>query len=876
MKKIRTLIIALLLLIPVSLASADSIWKVWDKDGNELHPTIEFPPLKEEHLLMKDNDPQPTASFNTLPAEFSWTDFNGDWTTPARDQGSCGSCWAFSALGAMEASINIASGYPDTDIDLSEQYILSCLGSAGSCSGGWMHEAIDYIQRSTAGSTGNGINGNTIESCMPYTGTDYLPCSSKCDDWDYFTDPPAPDNKLWQIENWGWSTFSEDNPAHWDIMKSWIMDYGPLSIDIYVSNAWRTFFNTHHSPYDVYENDDYGITNHGVTLCGWKDDANILNGGYWIMKNSWGTSFGYNGYFNIAYGCNSVGTRSTVWVTTTEWPQPSDDDDDDDNGGQVWPPMQVFAGFSYFPQTPKLGTEVKFRDSSLGDVVLHEWDFNGDGVIDSNKANTEHTYYEEGEYLVNLTVWGASGLSDTISYTVEVKEVWEPTAVASPKYYGGNKFETTFEGRFSYDVDGSIVSYLWDFDDGTTSTESRTTHIFPEGDRIYEVTLTVTDNEGATGSTICDIRIDLTIPPVTELVYDIGFVDGWFKDTKIISFIATDWTGVEYTKYSYDGSDFFEYENPLIIDEDGIHTIQFYSRDVYGNVEDVKTEIIKIDKSPPTLDIDLDITEKDGWFITPVTVTLTGSDSLSGLDKIIYKIDFSGWQTYTDRLTFTDGQYRFWAYAVDNAGNTDGIDIPMIINVDTSPPISTHYLTGEGTGYDFYKEATISFSSVDYGSGVKNIYYSVDGNEFEVYNTPITIYDLGYHIIEYYAVDNIGNREETRYTTLEITNVNFGLEISKPTNGLYLFGSKVLNTNMLIIIGKMQIEVAISPFEHEADIEYVDFFVDGIQKSRDAYGPTYEWDIDERIFGKHTIKATAHTSEGNTVSDTITANIFIL
>ena len=54
-------------------------------------------------------EPQPTASFNDLPSQFTWYNFGGDWTTPARDQGSCGSCWAFSALSIVEASINIAS-----------------------------------------------------------------------------------------------------------------------------------------------------------------------------------------------------------------------------------------------------------------------------------------------------------------------------------------------------------------------------------------------------------------------------------------------------------------------------------------------------------------------------------------------------------------------------------------------------------------------------------------------------------------------------------------------------------------------------------------------------------------------------------------------
>jgi len=125
-----------------------------------------------------DEDPEPTASFDSLPSQFSWRKFNGDWMSPVKDQGGCGSCWDFSALGAMEAAINLASGYPDTDIDLSEQYVLSCLPYGGGCNGGWTDDAFEAII-STSPSIGNGINGVPLESCMTYQAKDYIPCSDK-------------------------------------------------------------------------------------------------------------------------------------------------------------------------------------------------------------------------------------------------------------------------------------------------------------------------------------------------------------------------------------------------------------------------------------------------------------------------------------------------------------------------------------------------------------------------------------------------------------------------------------------------------------------------------------------------------------------------
>ena len=457
--------------------------------------------------------PEPTESFDDIPSQFSWANYGGDWTTPARDQGSCGSCWAFSAIAVMEASINIASGYPDTDLDLSEQYVLSCLPYGGSCGGGWTDDAFEAII--STGSIGNGINGVPIESCMPYQAVDYLTCDDKCENWDYVE--LSSSGILWEMEEWGANhNFNNDDPNDMDIVKSWLMDRGPCSASMYATSSWSSFWSTHHDPNDWFFEEDPSYTNHAVLLVGWKDDQSVTGGGYWILKNSWGPDFGYDGFFNAAYGGQKIGDIIR-WCTTPEWPV------EEHGPGPVRPDAHVFADFSYSPSYPKLGDEIEFVDESQGNVVLREWDFNGDGIIDSTAKRPKYVFYEEGEYGVSLNVWSSAGLNSTVTYVVEVKEIWPPIVIASPEYYGGDDLSITFEGRFSYDVDGSIVSYHWDFDDGTTSDLSFLTHVFSEGDRIYDVVLTLTDNEGGTSTAKCDIRIDITVPPVTEAVFDIRY-----------------------------------------------------------------------------------------------------------------------------------------------------------------------------------------------------------------------------------------------------------------------------------------------------------------------------------------------------------------
>ena len=694
--------------------------------NDERSPVLKaFPPKSDYALSLIDPDPTPTMAFEDLPSQFSWKSYGGDWTTPARDQENCGSCWAFGALGALEAAINIKRGYPTFDRDLSEQYILSCLGSAGSCSGGWMSEAIAYIKSTSQGSSGNGINGVPLESCMPYQAVDWIPCDDKCENWNVYNSPPEIDDVLWQVKDFGVTTGSEDDPNHWNLMKSWIITHGPIVIDIYASSGWSSYWWSHHSSTDVYENDDYGITNHANVLCRWVDDSSIQGGGYWILKNSWGSGFGYGGFNNVAYGCLSIGTRDVTWVEAMDWPP--------DQGGDGPPPIieAVFADYTYDPDYPHLGEEIEFYDNSQGPVVKWEWDFNGDGVIDSTKRRPTWTYYQDGDYLVNLTVTSSWGLTSTRTYIVGAKEVWPPKVVASPAYYSDNELEVYFEGRYSQDVDGgTIVSWLWDFDDGTTCTESHCYHTFSEGDKMYDVTLTITDNDGGVSVAHCDIRIDITVPPETSahLHYFGANGEEWFDGTQRVYFEATDWTEVIDTYYRIDDDNewtrYVQEEQWLIpIAGEGYHTVEFYSKDYFHNVETPKSRNINIDQTEPTVNIQLDGTQSQGYYTGPVTVTLSGSDELSGIDKLYYKHGLYDWIEYTGPFEIDEhgGGFRLDYSAVDVAGNSKA-DYSMIM---FEPEPSKPDIDGPTSGQPGI-EYTYTFYSNDYFPEDDQVYYYVD------------------------------------------------------------------------------------------------------------------------------------------------------
>jgi hypothetical protein len=559
---------------------------------------------------------------------------------------------------------------------------------------------------------------------MPYTATDYIPCDDKCPDWDYTTDPPAEDNILFEVLDYGITSGNPNDPNYWDLMKTWIITYGPISTDIYASSGWSSFWNSHHSPTDVYEGLETGSwTNHGNIIHGWVDDDSIHNGGYWIVENTWGTGFGYGGFHNLAYGCLMLGDRDLTWCTAPAWPEA------EEPVNPINPVYHVYAAWGFSPQTPKIGTEIEFNDESRGPVALWNWDFDGDGVWDVTGDDfhakyPEWTYTSEGTYQVTLEVWASGGLSSTVTKNVVVKDIWPPVAVCEPDYYGGEDNVVYFEGRFSYDPDGDITAYAWDFNgDGTIdSTQGYYTYTYPNENGQYTATLTVFDDEGATNTLAIPVYIDKTEPPETIVI--VGGVDqddeAWFNQDVEVELKTTDWSGVSILYFNIDNSGWsetychgareFSGIYTLRKSRPGLHTFQYYAKDILGNIESTKTTNIGIDVNIPSMNFVLDGEKNgEGKYITPVVVTITGNDGESGVKTISYKIDDDDLIEYTSPFTINQGGTHTVNIIVeDKAGNIVQDDFTVTLEAGPTKPIISGPTTGRPNA-----ELTFSFKSYD-------------------------------------------------------------------------------------------------------------------------------------------------------------------
>ena len=130
-----------------------------------------------------------------------------------------------------------------------------------------------------------------------------------------------------------------------------------------------------------------------------------------------------------------------------------------------------------------------------GAIIGYLWDF-GDGET-SNEPDPTHTYSTEGTYPVTLTVTDEAGFTgmDNTDCTVSLPPNEPPVAEVNGPYEGSEDSTITFSSSGSSDPDGTVISYLWDFGDGETSTEENPSHEYAEPG-TYSVSLTVTDDRG--------------------------------------------------------------------------------------------------------------------------------------------------------------------------------------------------------------------------------------------------------------------------------------------------------------------------------------------------------------------------------------------
>lgn len=227
-----------------------------------------------------------------LPASFDWRNVDGtNYVSPIRNQGSCGSCYAFAAMGMNEARLRIKTKLVNQTI-FSPQDIVECSEYAQGCDGGFPYliggkYAEDF--------------GLVEESCNPYRGAD-----GKCR-----TDKKCKRTYSTKYHYVG-GFYGSCSEA---LMRIELFKNGPLVVAFevyddffnYAGGIYHHTFERDHLNFGKFS--PFELTNHAVLLVGYGTD-NSTGQDFWIVKNSWGTSWGENGYFRIRRGNDECAIES--------------------------------------------------------------------------------------------------------------------------------------------------------------------------------------------------------------------------------------------------------------------------------------------------------------------------------------------------------------------------------------------------------------------------------------------------------------------------------------------------------------------------------------------------------------------------------------
>ncbi|GAB2916510.1 DUF1080 domain-containing protein [Streptomyces heilongjiangensis] len=280
---------------------------------------------------------------------------------------------------------------------------------------------------------------------------------------------------------------------------------------------------------------------------------------------------------------------------------------------------------------------------------------------------------------------------------------------------------------------------------------------------------------------------DTTAPETSATVSGTRNAEGAYVGSAAVTVTAADpgGLGVERIEYALGDADtWVPYTTPVVIDRVGDHRVRYRAVDKAGNTAAEKSVEFTV-VAPPTDDTTAPETsatvtgERDaqGRYVSMATVTVSASDTGSGINTVEYALGDSGaWRPYTAPVMVHEtGTHTVRYRATDRAGNVSaeknvGFTVVAPPAADTTPPVTGVTVEGERNSSGAYlRAAKVTVSATDHGgSGVAAIEYALDGGPYLAYTAPVVVDRAGTHTVAYRASDKAGNTAAARSATFTV------------------------------------------------------------------------------------------------------------
>jgi len=284
--------------LTIFLENVEEINKLNELEGEEIFGIGKFADISKEEFsrrlgFRRDNRTQALSlstripALETLPKAFDWRSKNA--VTPVKDQGDCGSCWAFSTIEEVESRWFLNGNKME---EFSPQQVVSCDKKDLGCNGGDTLTAYKYIEK---------VGGLTLEKSYPYT-SGKNGRTGRCKRSKVDIAGGSVKSKEWATPTCEGQCNNQDET----LLAKNLVEKGPVSVCLN-AEKWQHYKRGVMSGRSCGGHAQSDL-DHCVQLVGFSDD-------YWIVRNSWNTDWGVEGYIHLKMGSNTCGVADEATIT---------------------------------------------------------------------------------------------------------------------------------------------------------------------------------------------------------------------------------------------------------------------------------------------------------------------------------------------------------------------------------------------------------------------------------------------------------------------------------------------------------------------------------------------------------------------------------